>query len=352
MQTIKKTIAQSLLKDLTVIAIRPAYVQLIKNCDSKKTGDHATAAALAQIIHWVDWAENQKNRDSDSFWKIDLEFRKELGLTKKQFERVKLVLKKIPGIEVTLEPQIPPKTRYQIDTPVFIAALKQAEQQIEKTKPKPAPVQTASAPLRATPATVYAPQAPTSEQTVAVEQNNAPIPTEPTPTTALIIPNMPQKGQIEPPQKGLHNTKKTDKDYLLTTTEPQPIIDTKNVVVDLVTFTPKLKDFDPTEQPAAIKLLSTIPETKIESVLTTFALMLSTRTISNKIGYLRSLVTAVKQGTYTPTNPIKPTHQQLPTAELIAKQKKQKKEEAERNKVTNEQWKKMMFNQYGVVMAI
>jgi hypothetical protein len=89
------------------IVIYPIYLLL--------TGDYATAAALAQVLYWHK-AMGRK------FYKTDADFCAELYLTPKQFERVKINLKKLDFLKIKAE-GIPAKTFYDVDYELLAAKI-------------------------------------------------------------------------------------------------------------------------------------------------------------------------------------------------------------------------------------
>ena len=81
------------------IVIYPVYVQL--------TGDHASAAALAQIMYWYGVAGGE-------FYKTDDELGKEICASRRQMERIKLILHGLAFLKIDVK-GLPPKTFYDID---------------------------------------------------------------------------------------------------------------------------------------------------------------------------------------------------------------------------------------------
>jgi hypothetical protein len=81
------------------IVIYPVYVQL--------TGDHASAAALAQIMYWHGVAGGE-------FYKTDEELGKEICATPKQIKRIKAILHGMSFLKMELK-NMPARTFYDVD---------------------------------------------------------------------------------------------------------------------------------------------------------------------------------------------------------------------------------------------
>ncbi len=91
-------------------------------------------------------------------------------------------------------------------------------------------------------------------------------------------------------------------------------------------------------KPSLIKTLAALTLVEAKSVLAILSRAIVLGTVKNPVGYAIGLVRACKDGTLTP---IKANHQ--PTlSERLAKQEEDRKKEAERGKITNEQWVAMM----------
>ena len=91
-------------------------------------------------------------------------------------------------------------------------------------------------------------------------------------------------------------------------------------------------------KPSLIKTLAALTLVEAKSVLAILSRAIVLGKVQNPVGYAIGLVRACKDGTLTP---IKANHQ--PTlSERLAKQEEDRKREAERGKITNEQWVAMM----------
>ena len=95
------SVVKSLLKAFNQkpIVVYPVYITL--------TGDHACAAALAQILYWRDIAGGE-------FYKTDDELSKEIYATPKQMKRIKAVLHRLSFLNISLK-NVPARTFYDVD---------------------------------------------------------------------------------------------------------------------------------------------------------------------------------------------------------------------------------------------
>jgi hypothetical protein len=175
------------------------------------------------------------------------------------------------------------------------------------------------------------------------------------------IPNNPPspdlKPHVEKPQVENQPVLKTQKKpvKLNSTTEPvlpaltsQPSPATPTVVVasspeTIQTKTETIPGLAPAHQSIAQNALHGLSAEQITSVLAVFAHALAKQTLTNPVGYFIQLTKAAQNGTLTPVN----TPYQETAAERIAKQKKRAQQEAQRGKISYEEWVKRMKQQFG-----
>ncbi|TXL04553.1 hypothetical protein BMR08_16560 [Methylococcaceae bacterium CS2] len=107
-----------------------------------------------------------------------------------------------------------------------------------------------------------------------------------------------------------------------------------------------LDAFEEQEKPAVKKFLSTITKDQQITVMAVMMIAIKGTTISNKVGYLRSLVNAVHNGTFTP-NEQKAQHSPITTEGLLRQERKRKQAEDSRHKVNNKDFFANLKVQYG-----
>lgn len=94
----------------------------------------------------------------------------------------------------------------------------------------------------------------------------------------------------------------------------------------------------PKEKKIAAKTLSNLTLDECKMILAVYAAALTKGGVNNKIGYLVALKKSAVNGNLSPVV----TNGVLPLAERLARQEADRKAEAERGRITNEQWVKMM----------
>ena len=122
-----------------------------------------------------------------------------------------------------------------------------------------------------------------------------------------------------------------------TTTTPDPVI------LEQIKTLP----LQPKEKKIAERTLSNLPLSEVKAILCVYTSALVKGNVINKIGYLIGLKKASQNGTLT----IPEEKKELSIEERIERQKRQRKEEYERQRITNEQWVEMMAKR-GIIVTI
>ena len=111
------------------------------------------------------------------------------------------------------------------------------------------------------------------------------------------------------------------------------------VVVNLDIFAEK-------EKQAANKFLSTIPHDQQIAVLAVMIIAIASSNISNKVGYLRAIINAVHNGTFTPVPKEKP-QKPLTSSQIMQREKQRKQVEDIRHQVNNDHYFADIEAKYG-----
>jgi len=252
-----------------VLILRDSHLKLVN-------GNHIAAAALNQTIYWND-------KMGRKFWKTDQDFADELHISIHKFRRIKAAyIKPLPFIKITLK-GIPATTNYEIDFDMLNEILAAQGQ----TNPAPTP-----------------------------------------PDTLPDIPP-PQVANNHSMRKGAQSNISTSAQSI---TENTPEI-TKKITTEINPVVVNLKIFEEKQQAVAKKSLSQLSQSQQVAVMAVLVIAVQTSTVKNKVGYLRSLVNAELNGTFTPAEP---TAIPITAAQRLSKERQRELDEQLRHELALE----------------